>query len=135
MKVSNRNRFAYNAQAVGDSQEGAIVACEVTRQETDGGQRVAMIEEARETLGVTRPETVTVADTGYGAEADLLAAHQKQMPALSPPPEGKPAGDNPYAGQRFVYDPQAQTVTGFLTGFFSCLEWRRYLRWGEVRRG
>jgi transposase len=111
MKVSGRNRFGYNAQAVVDSQEGIIVACEVTRQETDSGQLVPMIQAARENLGVVAAQTLTVADTGYGAGADLQEAAQKQMQVLVLPAEGKPAKDNPYAAQHFIYDAQAQSVT------------------------
>jgi transposase len=111
MKVSGANRFAYNAQAVVDSQEGVIVACEASRQETDAGQLVPMIEQARDNLGVAGPAPTTLADTGYGAGADLQAAQEKQLPVLAPPAEGKPAHDNPYASQHFAYDPHARTVT------------------------
>lgn len=64
MKVGSTNRFAYNAQAVADAQEGVLVACEVSRQGTDAGQLVPMIGQARENLGVIAPGPVTVADTG-----------------------------------------------------------------------
>jgi transposase len=111
MKVGGVNRFGYNAQAVGDSQEGVVVACEATRQETDAGQLVPMMEQARENLGLASSPTTTLADTGYGAGADLQAAQEKQLPVLVPPAEGKPAHDNPYAGQHFYYDPPARTVT------------------------
>jgi hypothetical protein len=111
MKVGGVNRFAYNAQAVVDSQEGVIVACEAGRQETDAGQLVPMIEPARDTLGVAGQQTTTLADTGYGAGADLQAAQEKHLPVLVPPAEGKPAHDNPYASPHFYYDPPAQTVT------------------------
>jgi transposase len=111
MKVSGTNRFAYNAQAVVDSKEGVIVACEASRQETDAGQLVPMIEQARENLGVAGAVPMTVADAGYGAGADLQAAQEKQLPVLVPPAEGKPAHGNPYASQHFSYDPAAQTVT------------------------
>jgi hypothetical protein len=40
MKVGDTNRYAYNAQAVADGQEGVIVACDANRQETDNGQLV-----------------------------------------------------------------------------------------------
>lgn len=113
MNVGGRNRFGYNAQAVADEKEGIVVACEVTREETDGKQLVPMLEQARENLGpqaqVSAP--MSLADSGYGAGADLQAAQQQQHPVLVPPLEGKPAKDNPYASQHFVYDPQAQTVT------------------------
>jgi transposase len=111
MKVGGTNRFAYNAQAVVDSKEGIIVACEASRQETDVGQLAPMIEQARENLGVAGAAPMTVADTGYGAGADLQTAQEKQLPVLVPPAEGAPAHDNPYASQHFVYDAQAQTVT------------------------
>jgi hypothetical protein len=111
MKVGDTNRYAYNAQAVADQQEGVVVACEVTRQETDPGHLVPLIEQAHENLGVAAQQTVTVADTGYGSGADLQAAADKQMNVLAPPPEGKPAHGNPYAAQHFHYDPAAHTVT------------------------
>jgi transposase len=111
MKVGGTNRFAYNAQAVVDSKEGVLVACEASRQETDAGQLVPMIEQARENLAVAGAAPTTLADTGYGAGADLQAAQEKQLPVLVPPAEGKPAHDNPYASQHFSYDPAAHTVT------------------------
>ena len=111
MQVEGRNRYAYNAQAVADSQEGIVVACEATRQETDAGQLVPMIQQARENLGSAAHETTTVADGGYGTGADLQAAAEEKMTVLAPPAEGKPAHANPYAAQRFYYDPVAQTVT------------------------
>lgn len=111
MKVGGTNRYAYNAQAVADAQEGVIVACEATRQETDAGQLVPLLEQARQNLGIAAQNPVTVADTGYGGGADLQAAAQKQMPVLVPPAEGTPPKDNPYASQHFLYDPGAHTVT------------------------
>jgi transposase len=111
MKVGDTNRYAYNAQAIADEKEGVIVACEATRQETDAGQLTPMIQQARENLGVAARDIVTLADTGYGSGADLRAAAQKQMNVLAPPPEGKPAHDDPYAAQHFYYDPAAHTIT------------------------
>jgi hypothetical protein len=111
MKVGDTNRYAYNAQAVADGQEGVIVACDVNRQETDNGQLVPMIQQARENLGVAATNTVTVADTGYGAGADLQAAAEQHLPVLAPPAEGAPGKDNPYASQHFHYNPAAHTVT------------------------
>ena len=111
MKVGDTNRYAYNAQAVADEKEGIIVACEATRQETDAGQLVPMIEQARENLGGAAQNTTTLADTGYGAGADLQAAAQKDIPVLVPPAEGAPAKDNPYASQHFHYAVPARTVT------------------------
>jgi transposase len=111
MKVGDTNRYAYNAQAIADAKQGVIVACAATRQETDAGQLTPMIDQARENLGVAATGTLTVADTGYGSGADLQAAAHQQMNVLAPPPEGKPAKDNPYAAQHFQYDPAAHTVT------------------------
>jgi transposase len=111
MKIGDTNRYAYNAQAVADEQAGVIVACDATRQENDQGQLAPMIEQARENLGVAAADTVTVADTGYGAGADLQAAADQGLPVLVPPAEGTPAKDNPYATQHFDYDPEAHTVT------------------------
>jgi transposase len=111
MKLGDTNRYAYNAQAIADAQEGVIVACDATRQENDKGQLVPMIQQARENLGVAAPDTVTLADTGYGAGADLQSAADQGLPVLVPPAEGTPAKDNPYATQHFHYDPQARSVT------------------------
>jgi transposase len=111
MKIGDTNRYAYNAQAVADHEAGIIVACEVTRQESDHGQLVPMIQQTRDHLGITAQATVTLADTGYGAGADLAAAVQHGMTVLVPPAEGTPAKDNPYATQHFHYNPQAQSVT------------------------
>jgi transposase len=111
MKIGDTNRYAYNAQAVADEQEGVIVACEVTRQENDKGQLVPMIQQARENLGVAAQDTVTLADTGYGAGTDLQRAADQGLPVLVPPAEGTPAKDNPYATQHFVWDPQHRSVT------------------------
>jgi transposase len=111
MKVGDTNRYAYNAQAVADAQAGVLVACDVHRQETDEGQLGPMIEQARENIGPAASDTLTVADSGYGSGADLQAAAEKQRKVLAPPPEGKPAHDNPYAAQHFTYDPGTHTVT------------------------
>jgi transposase len=111
MKVGDTNRFAYNAQAVTDHQEGIIVAAEVNRQETDNGQLVPMIEQAQQNLGAQGLNTLTVADSGYGAGQDLQAAADKQMNVLAPPPEGKTAKDNRFAAKHFTYDEPTHSVT------------------------
>ena len=111
MKIGDTNRYAYNAQAVADEQEGVIVACEATRQENDKGQLVPLIQQARENLGVAAPDTVTLADTGYGAGADLQTAADQGLHVLVPPLEGTPAKDNPYATQHFQYEPLTHSVT------------------------
>jgi transposase len=111
MKVGDTNRFAYNAQAVADQKEGIIVACEANRQETDNGQLVNMIEQAQQNLGPQARNTLTVADTGYGAGQDLQAAADQKLPVLAPPPEGSTAKDNGYAAKQFSYDKRTDSVT------------------------
>jgi len=102
MKVGDTNRYAYNAQAIADETEGVIVACEATRQETDAGQLTPMIQQARENLGVAAPDTLTVADTGYGSGGDLQAAAQKQMNVLAPPPKANPRTTIPTPRNTFI---------------------------------
>jgi transposase len=114
MKISNgTNRYAYNAQAVADEKEGVMIACEATRQETDAGQLMPMIQQARENLGpaAAAADPLTLADGGYGAGSGLQAAAEQQRSVLVPPTAGKSAPDNPYAAQHFTYDAVAHTVT------------------------
>lgn len=112
MQLANgTNRFAYNAQAVADDQAGIIVAAEVIRQANDAGQLAPMIEQARENLGVAALPATTVADTGYGAGADLKAAQEKQMTVLAPPAAGSGDAQNPYSAQHFHYEASTRTVT------------------------
>ena len=102
MKRRAQNRSACNAPAVADAQAGVIVACEATRQENDGGQLVPMLEQARKNPGVAAAETLTVADTGYGAGPDRAAATEKEMQVLATPAAGTPARDNPSAAPHCV---------------------------------
>ena len=111
MKLGENHRFAHNAQVVTDAKEGVIVACDVTRQETDHGALVPMIEQAKENVAVAESHPVTLADTGYGGGADLLKAKEAGYEVLAPPVEGRPAGDNPYATKNFKWDAHNQTVT------------------------
>jgi transposase len=111
MKVDGKSPFAYNAQAIADQKAGVIVACDASRQETDVGQLVPMIEQARGNLGLAARNTVTVADTGYGAGADLQAASEKDLRVLAPHMEGSSTADQPYATRHFHYDAAARTVT------------------------
>ena len=111
MKVRGQNTFAYNAQAVADEKAGVIVACEVTRHENDQGQLAPMTQQAQENLGVDGGPSITVADKGYGAGADVAAAAEQHLNVLVSPAEGTPARDNPYAAQHFTYDGLTHTVT------------------------
>ncbi len=103
MEGPDTNRYAYNAQVVVDQEQGIVVACEVTRQETDVGQLAPMIARARANEA-SEETTVTTADRGYGAGADLQDAQQQGMNVLVPPAEGKKPNGNPYATQHFHYD-------------------------------
>src|SRR5580692_8887206 len=69
-----------------------------------------MIEQARENLGVADAVPTTLADTGYGAGADLQATQEKPLPVLAPTKDAS-AHDQPYASQHFAYDAQAHSVT------------------------
>src|SRR4029077_6150912 len=91
--------------------EGIIVACDTIGQETDNGQLMPMIQQARENLGVVATDTLTVADRGYAGGQDLQAAADKGLNVLAPPLEGKPAQARPYAAQQFRYDLKSHTVT------------------------
>lgn len=110
MKCGGTNQYAYNAQAVADEKTGIILACAVTGQENDSGQLPVMLEQAREMVQEPGPaEAVTlkaVADTGYGAGADLAAAHAAGFDVVTPLPEGKPSKNNPYHASQFAYDAQ-----------------------------
>jgi transposase len=111
MKTSAGNHYAYNAQAVRDAKAGIITAAEVIREETDTGQLAPMITQSQENLGVAATAVETLADTGYGAGADLQAAAARHQAVLVPPAAGAPARDKPYASQHFHYDAAAHTVT------------------------
>jgi len=113
MKTEGKNRFGYNAQAVADGKEGILVACEATRQECDVGQLMPMIEQARENLGTvaSAQNPLTLADSGYGAGAELQAAAQAGLPVLAPPTKGPTSEKNPYATQHFKYKQESHSVT------------------------
>jgi len=53
-----------------------------------------MIQAARQNLGVAAQSTTTLADTAYGADADLQAAAAQGLALLVSPAEGKPAHAN-----------------------------------------
>jgi transposase len=111
MKVGQVNRFGYNAQAVSNQGRGIIItACDATRQEVDNGQLVPMLEQSKANVAVPGASPLSLADTGYGAGADLAAAAQAGFAVLAPPPEGKPAKANPYAAQHFTYRPESHQV-------------------------
>jgi len=114
MKCLSGNRFAYNAQAVADEKSGIILACDVTERENDVGQLPLMLKQARENIQ-SAPKEVTepaeaqeplaaVADTGYGAAADIAVAQAEGFEVVVPLPEGAPKKDNPYHSSNFQHD-------------------------------
>ncbi len=103
MPTGATNAYSYNAQAVVDQQEGIVLACEVTRGEEDSGQLVPMVEAARENVGKVVEAPLTLADSGYGAGADLLSAQERGLPVLVPPREGSPPKDI-YPARLFQYE-------------------------------
>ena len=111
MALRHQNRYAYNAQAVVDAKEGVVVACEVIRQEHDKGQLAALSQQAAQNVEMVNAPVLTVADGGYGAGSDVKAAADSDLNVLVSPAEGNPAGDEPYATQRFIYDEANNTVT------------------------
>lgn len=114
MKCVSSNRFAYNAQAVADEKSGIIVACDVTGQENDVGQLPLMLKQAQENVqsapqpdqgqGETQKPLAAVADTGYGAAADIGSAKAAGFEVVTPLPEGAPKKDKPYHSSNFQYD-------------------------------
>jgi transposase len=126
MKCVSVNRFAYNAQAVADEKNGIILACDVTSQEHDVGQLPFMLKQARDNVQSAPTEDqaqdqksaepvspspaakslVAVADTGYGAAADLALAQAEGFEVVVPLPEGAPSKDKPYHSSHFQYDAQ-----------------------------
>ena len=110
MGKGGENRYAYNAQAVTDQKSGILTACETTREETDHGQLVPLIEQARENLGVAATTVETLADTGYGAGADIERAAGCGLAVLVPPAEGAPPKDTRYPSRDFNYDEETRTV-------------------------
>lgn len=111
MKVGQVNQYAYNAQALCDAAAGIITAASVSAQETDQGELAPMILQGRENVGVPAAKPETLADTGYGAGADLQRAAEAGLPVIVPPAAGAPPKDNPYATQHFHFDAATHTVT------------------------
>ena len=105
MKCQDRNRnvFGYNGQAVADSKEGIVVACEAVQECNDEHQLNAMIQKAEEETGHAAERTV--ADTGYAAGEELAAAQASGHDVVvSLPQSARPNDEKPYAGSNFTYD-------------------------------
>ena len=85
MKCEGKRPFAYNAQAVMDQSHGVVVAAEVTVEEQDSSQLVAMVEQAQQNTGAASA-VLTVADGSYGSGAQVAEAAQRKLKRFSQPP-------------------------------------------------
>ena len=110
MKCGERQPFAYNAQAVVDQSQGIVVAGEVTMEESDSGQLVAMVQQAQENTGA-RSAVLSVADGGYGSGTQVAEAAAQKLEVLVRPMEGGKQKDNGYSTRNFYYDATAGTVS------------------------
>jgi transposase len=110
MKCGERQPFAYNAQAVVDQSHGIVVAGEVTMEESDSGQLVAMVQQARENTAAAGA-VLSVADGGYGSGTQVAEAAAQKLEVLVRPMEGGKQKDNGYSARNFYYDATAGTVS------------------------
>lgn len=109
MKCGGRNRFGYNAQAVVDEKKGLVTAAEVVAQETDTDLLKPMLDAAQENTGQKAQEHV--ADSGYGAAADLAEAKAAGYEVTAPPVEGSSRKDQAFHSSKFIYQRQEHSVT------------------------
>ncbi len=72
-------QYCYNAQAA-TSEDGVIVAAEITTSPRDVGQLVPMIEAVKATTG--RRPGMAVADNGYLSESNLKELRRRRQPCL-----------------------------------------------------
>lgn len=114
MSCDGRNRFAYNAQAMVDTQKQVIVAEEVSNAPADHGLLQPMVAKAatvREQVGSEQTPAI-IADGGYASGEQLQAVAQTGHDVLTPLPSAmSPQRDHPYHASHFHYDAQTKTVT------------------------
>lgn len=108
VKLDERNRFGHNAQVAVDAKERIIVGAEVVPAESDAGQLLPMIEQARQQTGATPP---TLADGGYSTGETLRQAQEAGLEVVMPLPSSSQNKDqNPYHASMFVYDKERDAV-------------------------
>jgi len=120
---------AYNAQAVvarvpgdGEHPDGRlIVAAAVRTRADDHGILETLIDQATAHTGT--PAAVTVADAGYHDGVMLQTCAARELVVVIPIPK-HPAADSPYHGDRFIHDPQTNTLT--------CPEGKTLAYWGQT---
>lgn len=110
MKCAGGQPFAYNAQAVVDQSQGIVVAAEVSREESDAGQLVAMVKQAQQNTGAATA-VPSVADGGYGSGSQVAQAAAEKLAVLVKPMDGGKKKENGYSAQDFHYDQRAGTVS------------------------
>lgn len=110
MKCAGRKPYAYNGQAVVDQSHAIVVAAEVSVEESDAGELVAMVKQAQQNTGASTA-VLSVADGGYGSGAQINQAMVQQLDVLVQPMVGGKQKDNGYSAQDFHYDASAGTVT------------------------
>lgn len=112
MDCDGRNRFAYNAQAVVDTQAQVIVATDLCNAPNDTAQLAPMLAQAatlRTSLGLTATPA-TLADGGYAGGAQLQAATLAGHDVLTPLPGSSKADTDPYHAAHFRHDPARRVV-------------------------
>ena len=120
---------AYNAQAVvarvpGDAdhrEQRLIVAAEVRTRADDHGILDTLIDQATANTG--QAAAVTVADAGYHDGAMVQTCAEREMVVVIPIPKN-PAAASPYHGDRFIHDPQTNTLT--------CPEGKTLAHWAQT---
>jgi transposase len=128
MKSKGRIVPAYNAQAVvarvpGDAdhrEQRLIVAAEVRTRADDHGILDTLIDQATANTG--QAAAVTVADAGHHDGAMLHTCAEREMVVVIPIPKN-PAAESSYHGDRFIHDPETNTLT--------CPEGKTLAHWGQ----
>ena len=104
MKMPVGKGLAYNAQVVANGKAGIIVAADVTKDHTDKGQLVPMLEAAQKMTGNSVAETV--ADAGYFSGEQLAQAQQRNQSVLVSLKEleAEAARSGDFSAWNFQYD-------------------------------
>lgn len=109
MKSGDGFEFAYNAQAVVDSEIGLIVGEDVFCDGNDNHLLNEMLDEVEENVGGCADETV--ADAGYYSSTELAKAEGDEREVLVPIGEQQGGdGDGEFHASKFRYDPDEDCV-------------------------
>jgi transposase len=126
MQTGDGKRFAYNSQAVVDSDKGIIVAADVLQDENDARAMNRMLDKSKENLGEKAEENVF--DGGYFSGKELHNADAEGYNVLVNIPEfsGNNVNvpiDSPYHQNNFKYE---QEVDKYQCPFGGTLTFQRY---------